>query len=320
MKRILAADIGGTTCKLGIFTSDFELLEKWEIPTDIADEGIRILEDIHQAFKSKVGSREYSTESIIGIGIGVPGPVDFNNGILNGAINLNWTKQMPIAAEFEAISGIPAIVDNDANVAALGEQFKGAGSGHKDVVMVTLGTGVGGGVVSNGMLIHGHGGAAGEIGHIYVDYNQRFQCNCGKKGCLETVASATGMKNLALHYYGSGMTETLLEAEIEAGSLSAKAIVEAAVQDDELALKVVDEVAHFIAVALSTLSAATNPKYFILGGGVSRAGRMLTDRIETYYRPLTFSPAYEGTEIVMAELGNDAGIYGAARLVKQFLS
>ncbi|GAB3071663.1 ROK family glucokinase [Salinicoccus sesuvii] len=320
MKKILAADIGGTTCKLGVFTSDLELLDKWEIHTDVADEGIRILADIHHAFQSKIGRLEYNTDNITGIGIGVPGPVDFNNGILNGAINLNWTEQMPIASQFEKISGIPAIVDNDANVAALGEQFKGAGSGHKDVVMVTLGTGVGGGVVSNGMLIHGHGGAAGEIGHTYVDYNQRFQCNCGKKGCLETVASATGMKNLALHHYANGMTSTSLKAEIEAGSLSAKAIVEAAEENDTLALKVVDEVAYYIAVALSTLSAVTNPKYFILGGGVSRAGRMLTDRIYNHYRPLTFTPAYEGTEIVLAELGNDAGIYGASRLVKQFLS
>ncbi|MFC3418112.1 ROK family glucokinase [Salinicoccus hispanicus] len=320
MKRILAADIGGTTCKLGVFTPELELLDKWEIPTDITDEGSRILEDIHLSFESKAGSHEYSTEGIIGIGIGVPGPVDFNNGILNGAINLNWTEQMAIAAQFESISGIPAIVDNDANVAALGEQFKGAGSGHKDVVMVTLGTGVGGGVVSNGMLIHGHGGAAGEIGHIYVDYNRRFQCNCGKKGCLETVASATGMKNLALNYYENGVTETLLAQQIETDSLSAKSIVEAGEKGDELALKVIDEVAHYIAVALSSLSAVTNPKYFILGGGVSRAGRMLIDRIEAYYRPITFPPAYENTEIIMAELGNDAGIYGAARLVKQFLA
>ncbi|MCG1009011.1 ROK family glucokinase [Salinicoccus sp. ID82-1] len=320
MKRILAADIGGTTCKLGVFTPDLELLDKWEIPTDTTDEGSRILEDIHQSFKSKGDDHELNLAGVIGIGLGVPGPVDFNNGILNGAINLNWMEQKPIVSEFESISGIRTIVDNDANVAALGEQFKGAGSGHKDVVMVTLGTGVGGGVVSNSMLIHGHGGAAGEIGHLYVDYNRRFQCNCGKKGCLETVASATGMKNLAVHYYESGMTDTLLKNGIEAGTLSAKSIVEAGEKDDALALKVIDEVAHYIAVALSSLSAVTNPKYFILGGGVSRAGRMLTDRIEAYYRPITFPPAYENTEIVMAELGNDAGIYGAARLVKQFLA
>ncbi|WP_271398059.1 ROK family glucokinase [Salinicoccus roseus] len=315
MKHILATDIGGTTCKMGVFTPELELLHKWEIQTDTSDEGGRILGNIHQSFQSE----GYSPEDTIGVGLGVPGPVDFNNGILNGAINLNWMHRKPIAAEFEALSGMSTIVDNDANVAALGEQFKGAGMGHKDVVMVTLGTGVGGGVVSNSLLIHGHGGAAGEIGHLLVDYDQRFQCNCGKKGCLETVASATGMKNLAMFYHHEHKG-TRLDMAIENGTVSAKMVVEAAQEGDALGLRVIDEVAQYIAIALSHISAITNPKYFIIGGGVSRAGRILTERIEAHYRPITFPPAYENTEIVMAELGNDAGIYGAARLVKQYLT
>lgn len=315
MKHILATDIGGTTCKMGVFTPELELLHKWEIQTDTSDEGVRILENIHQSFRSE----GYSPEDTIGVGLGVPGPVDFNTGILNGAINLNWMHRKPIAAEFESLSSMKAIVDNDANVAALGEQFKGAGMGHKDVVMVTLGTGVGGGVVSNSLLIHGHGGAAGEIGHLLVDYDQRFQCNCGKKGCLETVASATGMKNLAMFYHHEHKG-TRLDMAIENGTVSAKMVVEAAQEGDALGLRVIDEVAQYIAIALSHISAVTNPKYFIIGGGVSRAGRILTERIEAHYRPITFPPAYENTEIVMAELGNDAGIYGAARLVKQYLT
>ncbi len=300
---------------MGVFTPELELLHKWEIQTDTSDEGVRILENIHQSFRSE----GYSPEDTIGVGLGVPGPVDFNTGILNGAINLNWMHRKPIAAEFESLSSMKAIVDNDANVAALGEQFKGAGMGHKDVVMVTLGTGVGGGVVSNSLLIHGHGGAAGEIGHMLVDYDQRFQCNCGKKGCLETVASATGMKNLAMFYHHEHKG-TRLDMAIENGTVSAKMVVEAAQEGDALGLRVIDEVAQYIAIALSHISAITNPKYFIIGGGVSRAGRILTERIEAHYRPITFPPAYENTEIVMAELGNDAGIYGAARLVKQYLT
>lgn len=300
---------------MGVFTPELELLHKWEIQTDTSDEGVRILENIHQSFRSE----GYSPEDTIGVGLGVPGPVDFNTGILNGAINLNWMHRKPIAAEFESLSSMKAIVDNDANVAALGEQFKGAGMGHKDVVMVTLGTGVGGGVVSNSLLIHGHGGAAGEIGHLLVDYDQRFQCNCGKKGCLETVASATGMKNLAMFYHHEHKG-TRLDMAIENGTVSAKMVVEAAQEGDALGLRVIDEVAQYIAIALSHISAVTNPKYFIIGGGVSRAGRILTERIEAHYRPITFPPAYENTEIVMAELGNDAGIYGAARLVKQYLT
>ncbi|GAA3722536.1 ROK family glucokinase [Salinicoccus jeotgali] len=319
MDNILAADIGGTTCKLGLFSDDVELLHKWEIPTETLPDGGRILEDIYEAFIKETANHGLDLTDIAGVGLGVPGPVDFKNGIINGAINLNWDGKKPISYEFEKMSGIPTIVDNDANVAALGEQHKGAGSGYDDVVMVTLGTGVGGGIVVNGLLAHGHGGAAGEIGHLNVDTKRRFQCNCGKKGCLETVASATGIVNLARHHFHNGV-ETTLSKALEEGTVTSAAVVEAAKVGDTLGMRVLDEVAGFIGLALSDISVLTNPNYFIIGGGVSRAGDILMDGIRKHYRRLTFPPAYENTEIVFAELGNDAGIYGAARLVKQFLT
>lgn len=319
MGIILAADIGGTTCKLGIFDETLSLIEKWEIDTDIADEGKYILSNVYEAFKSKEEKLEFKVEESLGAGIGMPGPVDFKNGILDGCINLNIRGKKSISSIFEGISGVRTIVDNDANVAALGEQFKGAGHGHSEVVMITLGTGVGGGVIADGRLIHGTGGSGGEIGHMPVDFAERFQCNCGKKGCLETVASATGMVNLAKFHHSQDFRDTVLSEEIKNNTVTSKSIVEAAMAGDHLGEFAVDEAARYLAMAMSNISVITNPGYFIFGGGVSEAGTFLTDKIKKYYTPLTFPPAAEDMEIVMAELGNDAGMYGAARLVRQYL-
>ncbi|HIW12240.1 MAG TPA: ROK family glucokinase [Candidatus Salinicoccus stercoripullorum] len=318
MSVILAADIGGTSCKLGIFDEEINLIEKWEIPTDISEEGSHILPNVHDSFRSKEESLGFKVEESLGAGLGMPGPVDFEKGILNGCINLNIKGKSSISTIFHELSGTAAIVDNDANVAALGEQSKGAGHGHSEVVMITLGTGVGGGVISGGSLIHGTGGSGGEIGHIKVDFDGRFQCNCGKRGCLETVASATGMVNLA-GYHAEDYEHSVLSAAIKEGTLTSKAIMDAAMKEDPLAEFVVEEAARYLAVAMSSISVITNPGYFIFGGGVSRAGEYLTDKVRKHYDTLIFPPAAEDMEIVMAELGNDAGMYGAARLVKQYL-
>lgn len=319
MGKILAADIGGTTCKLGIFDESLTLMEKWEIDTDISSEGKFILSNVYDSFKSKEEKLDFKVEDSLGAGLGMPGPVNFGQGMLDGCINLNIKGKKPVAAIFEEISGVKTIVDNDANVAALGEQFKGAGHGHSEVVMITLGTGVGGGVIADGRLIHGTGGSGGEIGHITVDFSERFQCNCGKRGCLETVSSATGMINLAEFHQGQDFKDSILSEQIKSGSITAKSIVEAAVAGDKLGEFVVEEAARYLAIAMSNISVITNPGYFIFGGGVSRAGTYFTDKIKKYYEPLTFPPAAGNMEIVIAELGNDAGMYGAARLVKQYI-
>lgn len=316
---ILAADIGGTSCKLAIFDPELNLMEKWRIDTDITDSGAHILNDVHKSFQRRLDKSGRGIDDCTGIGIGVPGPVDFDTGMLNGAINLGWTGKKPIARDFEVLSGLKTIVDNDANAAALGEQSFGAGGAHGDVVMLTLGTGVGGGVVTNHRLLHGAHGAAGEIGHIKVDKSKRFSCNCGQNGCLETVASATGMKNLAAYHYEHTYQSTVLSDSIEDGTVTSKDIVAASHEGDLLSQHVLDDMSRYIAYALSTVSAITNPRVIIIGGGVSQAGDMLLDKIDAYYRPDTFPPAVENTGIRLAELGNDAGIYGAARLVEQFI-
>lgn len=316
---ILAADIGGTTCKLGVMDEELEILHKWEIPTNKDDNGSQILRNIHESFEKNAHLKGYDIEDVKGIGLGVPGPIDFENGIVNGAINLNWHGKKNIREEYEQLSGRPVYVDNDANVASLGEKFKGAGRDARDVVCITLGTGVGGGIISNNELVHGHNGSGGELGHFKVDFKERFQCNCGHKGCLETVASATGVVNLAYHYYQELHFSTVIQDEIESQSLQAKQVFDAAKAGDEFALYVIRKVSNYIAYALSVVSVMSNPEYIIVGGGVSKAGDFLIDHIDQKFREITFSPAAEGTKIVTAQLGNDAGMIGAAGLIKQYV-
>ncbi|MCU7556841.1 ROK family glucokinase [Macrococcus capreoli] len=316
---ILAADIGGTTCKLGVMNTSLEILHKWEIPTKTDNNGESILKNVYDSFVINAKHKNYNMNEAVGVGLGVPGPVDFETGVVNGAINLNWHGKINIKAQFEQMSGLPVYVDNDANVATLGEKFKGAGQNERDVICVTLGTGVGGGIISNNELVHGHNGSGGELGHFKVDFKERFQCNCGKKGCLETVASATGVVNLAYHYYEELQFQTSIEAALNNKSLQAKMVFDAAKAGDEFATYVIKKVARNLAYALSVFSVVTNPKYIIIGGGVSKAGDFLIRHIESYYRDITFTPAAQGTNIVTATLGNDAGIIGAAGLIKQYV-
>lgn len=316
---ILAADIGGTTCKLGVLDETLEILHKWEIPTKTENNGESILKNVYDSFIVNAKHKNYNMEDVLGIGLGVPGPIDFKTGVVNGAINLNWHGKINIKEQFEKLSGLPVYVDNDANVATLGEKFKGAGQNEPDVICVTLGTGVGGGIISNNELVHGHNGSGGELGHFKVDFKERFQCNCGKKGCLETVASATGVVNLSYHYYAELQFQTVIEEAIKNRTLQAKMVFDAAKAGDEFATYVIKKVARNLAYALSVFSVVTNPKYIIIGGGVSKAGDFLIQHIEDVYREITFTPATQGTKIVTATLGNDAGIIGAAGLIKQYV-
>lgn len=316
---ILAADIGGTTCKLGVLDEALNILHKWELPTKTENNGESILKNVYDSFVVNAKHKNYDMKDVLGVGLGVPGPIDFKSGVVNGAINLNWHGKINIKEQFEALSGLPVYVDNDANVATLGEKFKGAGQNEPDVICVTLGTGVGGGIISNNELVHGHNGSGGELGHFKVDFKERFTCNCGHKGCLETVASATGVVNLSYHYYEELQFQTVIEDAIKNRTLQAKMVFDAAKAGDEFATYVIKKVARNLAYALSVFSVVTNPKYIIIGGGVSKAGDFLIQHIEEVYREITFTPATQDTKIVTATLGNDAGIIGAAGLIKQYV-
>ena len=199
-QKIIGIDLGGTSVKFAILTQEGEIQEKWSIKTNILDEGSHIVDDMIESIQHRFELLGLAATDFQGIGMGSPGVVDRENGTVIGAYNLNWKTLQPIKEKMEKSLGIPFFIDNDANVAALGERWMGAGENQPDVVFMTLGTGVGGGIVAEGKLLHGVAGAAGELGHITVDFDQPIPCTCGKKGCLETVASATGIVNLTRRY------------------------------------------------------------------------------------------------------------------------
>ncbi len=304
---VFGVDIGGTTVKLGLFTSEGELLEKWEIPTRKENGGELIFTDVADSVKAKMQENKISKERVAGVGVGVPGPVDAE-GVVHEAVNLGW-GEIDVNDRFEALLGIPVVAGNDANVAALGEMWKGGGEGHKDVVAVTLGTGVGGGIIVDGRLVSGSTGAGGEIGHMHLEDNEDVACNCGNKGCLEQYASATGIVRLANHMLEKSSEPSALRE----GEVSAKTVFDAVKAGDALAIKVAEEFGEYLGKGLAQIAAVVNPDVFVIGGGVSKAGEVLMEYIKPPYMKYAFKGCRKA-EFSLAKLGNDAGIYGAAKL------
>lgn len=309
-KVCVGIDIGGTTVKIGLFSVEGKLLEKWEIVTRKEEGGKYVLGDIVESLSERFDSNKILKQDVIGIGIGVPGPITEDGTVLKCA-NLGWDV-FNVADEVRKLTGIDHVkVGNDANVAALGEMWKGGGRGCTNMVMVTLGTGVGGGVIINGEILTGSRGAAGEIGHITVEYHEQDTCGCGKKGCLEQFASATGIVKEAKRALASTDTPSELR-NIE--HLSAKAIFDASKEGDALALELVEQLGRYLGIALSHVAAVVDPEAFVIGGGVSKAGSVLTDVIKKHYEQNVMF-ALQNREFKLAELGNDAGIYGSAKMV-----
>ncbi|WP_124057472.1 ROK family glucokinase [Vaginisenegalia massiliensis] len=316
-KKILGIDLGGTSIKFAIVSQTGELLEKWSIATNILEEGSHIIPDMIQSIQDHLALYQLGQEDFIGIGMGSPGAVDAKEGTVIGAYNLNWSKKQEVKKAFESAFSIPFFIENDANVAALGEQWMGAGNGRANVVMFTLGTGVGGGIVVDHKLIRGFGGCAGEVGHLSVVEDPAFQCTCGKKGCLETVASATGLVNLARHYAQSYAGDSQIKVQIDDGEMvSAKEIFEAAKAGDRFAEIVVNHFCHYLGLACSHVAHILNPQIIVIGGGVSAAGDYLLTKVKEHFEVNCFKQVKESTQIALATLGNDAGLFGAAQLVR----
>lgn len=302
-------DIGGTTVKCGLFQTDGELCEKWEIVTRTEDNGKAILPDIAKAILDKMEKKQITKEQVSGVGVGVPGPVIREREVAV-AVNLHWGYTM-LADELEnLLGGIPVKVGNDANVAALGEMWKGGGEGTKNLIMATLGTGVGGGIIVDGKIITGSHGAGGEIGHACVEPEETESCNCGNKGCLEQMASATGIVRLGRKILAESSEDTVLKT----GKLNAKVIFDAYKAGDVVAAKIVDKFAGYLGNALAIFACVVDPEVIVIGGGVSKAGQPLIDAVEKYFRRDAFVTCKD-TPIVLAKLDNDAGIFGAAKLV-----
>ena len=302
-------DIGGTTVKCGLFQTGGELCEKWEIVTRTQDNGKAILPDIAKTILNKMNEKQITKEQISGVGVGVPGPVIREREVAV-AVNLHWGYTM-LADELEnLLGGIPVKVGNDANVAALGEMWKGGGEGTKNLIMATLGTGVGGGIIVDGKIITGSHGAGGEIGHACVEPEETESCNCGNKGCLEQMASATGIVRLGRKILAESNENTALNKE----RLNAKIIFDAYKAGDAVAAKIVDKFAGYLGNALAIFACVVDPEVIVIGGGVSKAGQPLIDAVEKYFRRDAFVTCKD-TPIVLAKLDNDAGIFGAAKLV-----
>ena len=308
-KYCFGVDLGGTTVKLGLFDMEEGLIERWEIPTRTENGGEAIIPDIASAVNGKMKERQLHVQDMAGIGIDVPAPVNADGSVPHTA-NIGWGYKA-VTKELGEMTGLPCFAGNDADVAALGEMWKGSAAGHKDVLMVTLGTGVGGGIIAEGKILNGAHGAAGEIGHFPVPEDVDWDCGCGNRGCLEQFASATGIVRMAKDLLGQKADTSSLMRE---GELTCKLVFDCVKEGDTLAVEVAERFGKILGQAIAGITVVLDPEVIVVGGGVSKAGQIVLDYIKKYYEPRAFKSTKE-TPFVIAALGNDAGIYGCAKLV-----
>ncbi|HHU22875.1 MAG TPA: ROK family glucokinase [Clostridiales bacterium] len=301
-------DVGGTTVKIGFFDTEGNLLHKWAVPTNISGNGAHILPEIADSLKSYMSDNGIKKTDIIGVGMGVPGPVG-DDGTVHKCVNLGWGV-FNVKETLERLTGLRVKATNDANAAALGEMWKGGGKGYDKLVMVTLGTGVGGGIVLDGKALNGAHGAAGEIGHMPVRRRENRICGCGKRNCLETYASGSGIAKTARERI-SAYADSSLNAVPE---ITAKDIFEHAARGDRLAKELIEELGSDLGEALASIACVCDPEIFVLGGGVSHGGLLLLDVVQKHFFEYAFHACRE-TKFALAKLGGDAGIYGAMRLL-----
>lgn len=303
-------DLGGTSVKLGLFQSDGILLDKWEIPTRTENHGVNLLPDIALAVLGKLAEKQINISDVEGIGMGVPGAV-LDSSYVKPCVNLDQWGGFDVAGKLSSLCRLPVKILNDANAAALGEMCQGGGKGYKNIVFVTLGTGVGGGIISDGKLLAGVHGAGGEIGHIKVKDHEETLCGCGKQGCLEQYASATGLVNSAKRMLTTpGISTKLQKYEV----LTCKDIFDCAKEGDSVALQLVNEMTRSLGKAMAAVSCVCDPEVIVIGGGVARAGNIVLERTQQYFKQYAF-PASEETSFALAKLGNDAGIYGGVQMI-----
>ncbi|WP_072446029.1 ROK family glucokinase [Blautia sp. Marseille-P3201T] len=308
-KYCFGIDVGGTTIKCALFLNDGTILDKWEVKTNTENGGERILPDIADGIDAKLKEKQINKAEVEGIGIGLPGPIE-ENGEIACAVNLHWGRKN-IEKELGELTGMPVKAGNDANVAALGEMWKGGGKGARNLILATLGTGVGGGIIVNEKIVTGAHGAGGEIGHALVNPEETVACNCGNKGCLEQYASATGIAKLAREALEKSDKESLLRNREK---VTAKDVFDAYKEKDELAGEIVEKFSTYLGHALAIFACVTDPDVIVIGGGVSKAGDVLVECVQRHYERHAF-PVCKKTPIKLATLGNDAGIYGAAKLI-----
>lgn len=310
-KTVFGVDVGGTTVKIGIFSEEGEKLSVWEIQTRTENHGLNILPDIAASIEEKCRENGIAKEDVLGVGIGVPGPVD-EEGVVHEAVNLGW-GELNIRESLGKLLDLPVAAGNDANVAALGEQWKGAGKGHQDVVVVTLGTGVGGGIIIGGRLVAGATGACGEIGHMHLEDDEPDACNCGNHGCFEEYASATGIVRIAKRILAKSTDATVLDPE----KLTSRDIFDAAKAGDAVAQRITEKYGYYLGKGCAIIASVLNPELIVLGGGVSKAGSVILDLLKPSFTEYVFPRVRDTTKFALATLGNDAGMFGSVRLLLQ---
>ncbi|MGJ9456966.1 ROK family glucokinase [Oceanobacillus sp. CF4.6] len=310
---LIGIDIGGTSVKIGIIENNGAILKKWEIPTNISNGGMAIVNDIWLSVREKVDSLNLNNTSIIGIGVGAPGFINAETGFVYEAVNIGW-KNFDLANQLKEKSGLPVFVENDANIAVLGENWTGAGNQAQNLIAITLGTGVGGGIIANGSILSGENGMAGELGHIHVEENG-YACNCGNRGCLETVTSATGIVRQAIEKIEAFPASLLGETYKKNKRITSKDVFELAKNGDSISNSIIKNTADILGRVIANMGVIINPSKVLIGGGVSTAGDQLIDEIRIAFEKHALPRVIEACEIKAAHLGNDAGIIGGAFLV-----
>lgn len=308
-KYAFGVDIGGTTVKIGLFDKDGCVLDKWEIPTNKENDGDSVLPDVADSIKAKMQEKGIDADDVQGVGVGAPGAVDREGTLVSGAVNIGWGV-FNIPKVLGGYLNLPVEAANDANIAAFGEMWQGGGKGYSNLVAVTLGTGVGGGIIIDEKILIGANGAGGEIGHIHIEDNETESCNCKNKGCLEQYASATGIVRLAKRRLTKDDKPTVLRE----GTLSAKSVFDAVKAGDEVAIEIAEQFGDYLGKGLAAVAGTVNPEIFVIGGGVSKAGEILLKFVEPAFKKYAFV-ACKDTKFALATLGNDAGIFGAAGLI-----
>lgn len=304
-KLYFGVDIGGTAIKFGAFDEHGTLLDKWEIPTDKAENGSRILPSV----AGEITRFAQHTEHVLAVGMGIPGPVQ-HGGFVKRCVNLGWGNVNPARELAALLGGVPVFAANDANMAAMGEYWKGGGQGARSLVFMTLGTGVGGGIILDGRMDFGAGGLGGEIGHVVVDPAETLACNCGQHGCLDQIASATGIVRRAKRMLDDRTEDSALRA---LDVITAKDVLDAAKAGDAIAAAAFNRCMYYLGKSMAMLTNILDPEVYIIGGGVSKAGDYLLDTVCAHYETLS-TLSERKARIVLAKLGNDAGIHGAAKL------
>ncbi|HLR91664.1 MAG TPA: ROK family glucokinase [Atopostipes sp.] len=313
---IIGVDIGGTAIKIGFITRHGQMKQKWEIPTNKENHGESIVEDIWESITQTLSKIE-DENTVIGIGVGAPGFIEQERGFIYEAVNIGW-KNFNLRDELHKLSGLPVFIDNDANLAALGENWQGSGNNSKDVILITLGTGVGGGIIANGEILNGVNGTAGEIGHIIAEPNG-YKCNCGRVGCLDVTASATGFVQRAMDRIEEYPDSALATYYHSHGQIEAKDIFDLSKEGDQVCEEVINQITDILGYVIANTATIINPSKVLIGGGVSNAGEQLLEKVAKYFRKYALPRISDSCEVKLAQLGNDAGMIGAAYLVDKNL-